>query len=184
MIISIFLSHIAYKTIKRIISAGHQIVNRKDMYIRNFNARSASNHYCHCDRIRGVRSLGIDGVSRFAFLLVHKQAAGVAVSGAAQFTDVRLFSGVREGVILQVLVPDEGLAASVAMIIRLARVSSQMILQPVRGREGGATVVADQVLVARMDLLVSLPVTRNSEALAAVSTGVRFDAVMRFKMQP
>lgn len=115
---------------------------------------------------------------------MHKQAAGVAVSGTAQFADVRLFSGVREGVVFQVLVPDEGLAASVAMIVRFARVSSQMIFQPVRGREGSAADVADEVLIARMDLLVPLLVTRNSEALAAVLTSVRFDAVMRFKVQP
>lgn len=60
---------------------------------------------------------------RFAFLLVHKQAAGIAVSGIAHFADVWLFSSVCKDMVFQVLVPDEGLAASVAMIVCFPRVS-------------------------------------------------------------
>lgn len=45
------------------------------------------------------RPLGIESALQFAFLLVHKQAAGIAVSGITYFTDVRLFSGVRKDMV-------------------------------------------------------------------------------------
>lgn len=103
----------------------------------------------------------------------------MTVRGAADFTRIRLFAGVRESVLLQVLQSTERLATGLAVIICLAGVRGDVGLESARLGKRSAAILTDERPVARVGPLVVDAVRVGREAAAAVLTHMRLIACVR-----
>lgn len=110
---------------------------------------------------------------------MYKQTAGVTVRGAADLASVRFLACVCESVLLEILEPPERLAASLAMVIRLACMRGDVCFESARLGKRCTAVLTDERSIAGVRSLVIDAVRIGCETAAAVLANVWFVTRMR-----